>query len=198
MTAQVVDSKRQSTLDSCGAFASTMCALHCAACALLPATLTTLGLGFMIGHKTEWVLTIIAVVFAIAALVLSWRSHRNLLIMAALSIGITGLLTARVLEGNAHHDEHHDVHHADAHDIDSQDTKAHAEKSGNATSATTAHSQMHAEAAHTDSETHGEGHMEIELLSISAGILIVIGHISNLVILRRKKKDALTAECTVA
>jgi hypothetical protein len=86
----------------------------------------------------------------------------------------------------------------DAHDIDSQGTTAHAEKSDHATSATTAHSKMHAEAAQTDSETHGEGHMEIELLSISAGILIVIGHISNLVILRRKRKDALAAECAVA
>ena len=106
MTTQTVKTKRGRTLDGYGAFASTICALHCAACALLPATLTAIGLGFLIGHETEWLLTVFAVFFASAAFVLSWRSHKNLFIMASLSIGIVGLLSARVLEGGAHHDNH--------------------------------------------------------------------------------------------
>jgi hypothetical protein len=189
MTAQIIKTKGAGTLDGYGAFASTICALHCAACALLPATLTTLGLVFLIGHETEWLLTVIAVLFASAALVLSWRSHRNVLIIRWLSLGIAGLLSARVLEGQAHHG----AHHADAIENNHHDTSPHANAPDHETHVTTPHNEIHAETEHTEAEAHGDGHMEIEFLSISAGILIAIGHLSNLAVIRRTRKDALAA-----
>jgi hypothetical protein len=37
-----------------GAVGSSLCAVHCALCALLPAALSALGLRFPIGHEVEW------------------------------------------------------------------------------------------------------------------------------------------------
>ena len=68
-------------VDKFGAFASTLCAIHCAFCAILPALLASgaLGAGFLVerkkwvdvlvGHEAEWVFTLVAVAFAGIALI---------------------------------------------------------------------------------------------------------------------------------
>lgn len=184
-------------VDRFGALASTTCAIHCAVCALVPAALATVGLDFLIGHDVEWTLTVIAVAFGIGAIVLSWRSHRNTLILAALSVGIVGLLAARILEGG-HHDHHGEASHAephvestedgdhhDAHGDPEQSNVKHAEGAGD-----NHHEKEAAHDAHDEKhDDHGDGHMSIELLSIFAGGILVVGHLGNLALLRRKKEE---------
>ena len=101
-------------VDQAGAVASTLCAIHCAICALLPAAFGALGLGMLLSQTAEWAFTLVAVSIAAGALVLSWRQYRSIAVAGLLSLGIVGLLASRVLEmGSDHH--HHGEHHADHH-----------------------------------------------------------------------------------
>lgn len=89
-------------LDRLGALASSLCAVHCAVCALLPAAFGALGLGFLLGHEAEWLFTLIAIAFALGALTVGWRRHRSVIVAGLLTSGVAGLLTARGLEVDAH------------------------------------------------------------------------------------------------
>ena len=51
-------------LNRLGAITSTVCALHCALCALAPALLSILGLSVLISHEAEWIFTILASIIA--------------------------------------------------------------------------------------------------------------------------------------
>ena len=100
-------------LDRFGAVASSLCALHCALCAFLPIVFSAVGLGFLIGHEAEWVLTMVAIAFAGGALFWGWAQHRSVYVAGLLTLGIVGLLASRGLEmGSGHHD-HHGSHHAE-------------------------------------------------------------------------------------
>ena len=61
--------RRGEPIDRFGAVASTLCALHCALCAALPALLGMLGLGVLLDQRAEWIFTVVALLFATAALV---------------------------------------------------------------------------------------------------------------------------------
>ncbi len=114
--------RRNEGVDRLGMIASSLCAVHCAVCALLPAALGALGLGALLGHEAEWVFTLIAIGFAAGALALGWRRHRSLRVAGLLLVGMIGLLASRGIEAGAGHEhgEHHDEHAselvADAHD----------------------------------------------------------------------------------
>ena len=103
------------TVDRIGAIASSLCAVHCAVVALLPAVLGSLGLGALLGHEAEWVFTIIAIAFAAGAAILGWRRHKSNAVLAILAIGIVGLLASRGIEMSGGHHDHGD-HHAHGHD----------------------------------------------------------------------------------
>ena len=60
---------RSDWTDRVGATVSSLCAVHCAVCALLPAAFGILGLGFLLGQEAEWALTLTAVAFGSGALV---------------------------------------------------------------------------------------------------------------------------------
>lgn len=110
--------------DRAGAVASTLCAIHCAISALLPVVFTMLGLGFLLNHAAEWVLTAIAAAFAAIALALAVRNNRPSYIPALLALGIVGLLASRVLEASeGDHDGPHSEHASAA---AAQNTHAHA------------------------------------------------------------------------
>lgn len=94
------------TLDRFGAVASSACAVHCAIAAFLPALFGALGLGFLIGHRAEWGLTLLAIALAAGALIRGWRRHRALGAAALLALGIVGLLASRAVEGSTGHGEH--------------------------------------------------------------------------------------------
>ena len=85
-------------LDRLGTIASSVCALHCALCALAPALLTLSGLGVLISHEFEWAFTLVAAILAIAAAVKgvcpcgSWKAP------AMLFTGVIVLSIARFSE----------------------------------------------------------------------------------------------------
>lgn len=93
-----------SQIDRVGMFASSACAIHCALGALVPGALSAMGLTALLSHEAEWALTLAAVGFASAALVLGWRRHRSGAVLGALAIGITGLIAARFAEEAGGHE----------------------------------------------------------------------------------------------
>lgn len=117
-----------SAVDKCGAVASSLCAIHCLLCALFPAVFSLLGLGVLLGQKAEWIFTLIAIGFALVALVFSWRRYRSVAVATLLVLGIAGLLTSRVLEmGGDHHHGHHGHHEKTHHDKHGSKDHAHKE-----------------------------------------------------------------------
>ena len=96
-------------MDRFGAFAGSLCALHCAACALLPSLFAALGVAFLLSSMVEWGLTLMAVGVAGTALVFGWLRHRSWKVAVLLGLGILGLLGSRVMEevGGEHHGDEH-------------------------------------------------------------------------------------------
>lgn len=95
MTSVAIEPRGTDRLDRVGAVASSLCAVHCAVCALLPAAFGALGMGSLLGHEAEWVFTLIAVAFAAGALISGWRRHRSVWVAGLLALGIAGLLASR-------------------------------------------------------------------------------------------------------
>ena len=58
-------SKSHWNVDKFGALASTLCAIHCVACAFIPAAFAILGMELFLEHEAEWGLTLIAITFAL-------------------------------------------------------------------------------------------------------------------------------------
>ena len=194
-------------LDKFGAVASSLCALHCAICALLPAAFGALGLGFLLNQEAEWGLSLFAIAFAAGALLQGWRIHRSTLVMGLMSIGIVGLLASRGLEMGSSHDHHghgeHDAHsveadhHDDHHGEEAHGTKAHAEHQDDphAEGGAKAHAEHqddhhegehHGAEAHAGHSEHGEEEHSDWLHSLGAavgvlgGLLLFTGHLLNI------------------
>ena len=85
-------------VDRMGAFASTLCAIHCAVCAFLPAALGALGIGFLIGHEAEWIFTVLASILAIAAAIKGYYTYGSWKKPMMFVAGIVILLIARSTE----------------------------------------------------------------------------------------------------
>ena len=209
-------------IDQAGAVASTLCAIHCAICALLPAAFGALGLGMLMSQTAEWAFTLVAVSIAGGALVLSWRQHRSVAVASLLSLGIVGLFASRVLEmGSDHH--HHGDHHADHHGEEHHDEVAYAENSHHDSTGETHgdhhdeghgekhvaddhsskkhhehHGEEHHEDHHDEHEGEEDGHDDDHTLGASVGIaggmLLLFGHILNIGT-SRKRKTACAEEC---
>lgn len=90
-------------IDRLGLVASTACALHCAATALVPTALTVLGASALLEHEAEWVFTLVAVGVASLALALGLRKRGVSGATLGLGLGIAGLLAARLLEDMGGH-----------------------------------------------------------------------------------------------
>ena len=212
-------------IDQAGAVASTLCAIHCAICALLPAAFGALGLGILLSQTAEWAFTIVAVSIAGGALVLSWREHRSVAVAGLLSLGIVGLLASRVLEmGSDHH--HHGEHHADHHGEEHHDEVAHAEDAHHDSTAEKhedhhdeGHDEKHVAGGHEhedhSTEKHQDGHKEDHhddhegeegghdddnhtlgaSVGVAGGMLLLFGHILNIGT-SRKRKTVCEEECS--
>ena len=175
-------------VDRFGAVASTLCAAHCAVAALLPVAFSALGLSFLVGHEAEWIFTLLAVGFALAALVVSWRQHRSLKVAALLSLGIIGLLASRGLEMNSgHHGHHEESHHAaEAH----QKEAAHKPDEHHEAHEKDSHDEHHeAHGKESHGENEGFGHAAGTLVGVLGGLLLLGGHVSNLRLGRRPPED---------
>jgi hypothetical protein len=103
MSQRLVLNGRGDAIDRFGMLASTLCAAHCALCALLPALLGTLGLGVLSSHEAEWGFTLVAVVLALGALWLGYRRHRSGRIAVVFGVGIVALVLSRFIEAFAGH-----------------------------------------------------------------------------------------------
>lgn len=166
-------------VDWFGLAASSLCAVHCAVSALLPAAFGVLGLEILLAHQAEWVFTLVAVAFAAGALALGWRRHRSTWIMAWLVLGILGLLVSRGLEsGSAHHGHHGDLHHSEA-------ANATPAEDG---SAVRLHEHRAESTAHPRSSAalHDQGaHIAGTAVGALAGVALLIGHAFNIRSTRR-------------
>ena len=187
---QTADSSSNSTAendwtDRIGATVSSLCAVHCAVCALLPAAFGALGVGFLLGHETEWALTLTAVAFGFGALLMGWRQHRSVLVAVCLSLGIVGLLTSRGLEmTGGHHEAHGEQHHAQ----EGHENEHKAERDHESEHVAGAHGEeQHQEAEHHDHG--GAGHGLGAGIGVLAGLVLFFGHMFNLRALRRCREE---------
>ena len=186
-------------VDKIGALASSLCAIHCALCALLPAAFGAIGLGFLMGHEAEWAFTLFAIAFAGGALALGWRRHRSRAVVAVLLLGIVGLLASRAIEmgsghhdhhghGERHHQEHEDAraseqgHHEDEHHHDHQDDDAHhaSHAQHGEHGEHGEHGDAHAASEHGAHEDEGGAHLFGAIVGVLAGLMLLIGHVMNL------------------
>ena len=182
--------------DRLGSIASSVCAVHCALCGLLPIALTTFGLGFLISHEVEWLFSITAILLGLVAAVLGWRQHRSFRVVSVLGIGIVLLLASRGLEAGmgheAHHDgpEHHDTHgHHDA--PQHHDTHGHHD-------APTHHDDAAPVGGHGHNDTHSlleePLHLAGTLVGVFAGFLLLVGHLLNIRASRRCREECCAPE----
>ena len=176
--------------DRFGAVASSLCALHCAVCALLPTIFAVLGVGFLLTHEAEWILNIIAILFGVFSLRLAVRTHRFRPVMVLLCVGIVGLMIGRGLEmvaDHGHHGGEHDAHasvddhHEDGHHDDGEqadeEPKHEADEAG--------HADKH------DNHAEGDGlHMLGAGVGVLSGLLLFSGHLLNLRTLRRRREES--------
>ena len=194
----------EGNVDKIGVIASTICAIHCAVCALLPFAFVGLGLGFLMSPEIEWALTLGAVAFATVALIQGWRIHRSLFPTGFLILGIIGLMTSRGIEMTSghhdhhdehHHSEHHDEHHhienhSENHSENHHEKSAHAEeKAVAALHASTSHHEEH----HKDDDHHAEegdsAHTLGGLIGLLGGFILVLGHIFNIRVSQRCREE---------
>lgn len=178
MTSVAIEPRGTDRLDRVGAVASSLCAVHCAVCALLPAAFGALGMGALLGHEAEWVFMLIAVAFAAGALISGWRRHRSVWVAGLLALGIAGLLASRGLETGAAHSEHHgEAHHPTTdHEASSRDAVVHAAQP----IAPPADERGGQYSAHADA-THFAG----TAVGIFAGLTLMLGHMLNICTARR-------------
>ncbi len=139
-------------VDRIGAVASSLCAVHCAICALLPAAFGALGVGALLGQEAEWIFTLVAIGFAAGALVLGWRRHRSVGVATLLVIGMMGLLASRGIEAGHEHGQHHG------------DTQAH---------------EHHAQRAEHHEPGSVRGAVGVAV-GVVAGLSLLTGHLLNL------------------
>ena len=166
-------SKNTTRLDRAGVAASCLCAVHCAACAFMPAAFGALGLGFMFSEGAEWAFVGISVTFALGTQFFTPKNQGTRLSTTILLIGIFGLLAARGLETVSHHEEHHSNSHA-VHDV--QDAKQVVVNTS--TEEHTAHPPAHS--SHGHSETGEAVHLAGTIVGLLAGLFLVLGHILNI------------------
>lgn len=177
---------KTSWADRWGTVASSVCALHCAVCALLPAALAGLGLGALLSQKAEWAFTLIAVALGGIALVVGWRVHRSRKVAGLLALGIVGLLSSRGLEMGGEHGHHGDEH---------SEVSAHEGDHHEGEEAQASHQDSHSEAGehgdhHGEEEGHNDAlHMAGAGIGVFGGLLLVFGHLLNIRTTRRVRED---------
>ena len=184
-------------IDRIGVVASSLCATHCALSALLPAVFSALGLGLLLSHEAEWAFTLIAVMVALSSAFFSWRQARSKLVIVCLLLGVAGLLSSRLIEmseaphGHGHHSaEHHSAEHHSADRSEQHHDAPHAEPHGSPRASEevlTSHAQPHREGQLAAHEEHDDsGHLLGLIVAILAGVFLLLGHISNIRILRQR------------
>jgi hypothetical protein len=96
----------ESAVDRFGAFASMLCAVHCALLPVIFGVLPALGLGFLANHAFESAFITFAITLATISLAFGLRKHGSYRAFLFLVPGI-GLLIVGVLVGSSHVDGWH-------------------------------------------------------------------------------------------
>jgi len=202
-----MNANQEPWIDRFGATASSLCAVHCAVCALLPAAFAALGLGVLLSHKAEFGLALVAIVLGLFAMRLAWKTHRSPQVTALLALGILGLMSSRGLEMSSTHDHHgehghmadshHETHEEPHHDHGSDGHH----DNGHASGEHDAHDDEHHGDEHHDDEHHDDEHHDDEHhdddglhlagagIGILGGLLLAIGHILNLRAVARCREE---------
>ncbi|MEM1206456.1 MAG: MerC family mercury resistance protein [Acidobacteriota bacterium] len=178
---------RGERIDRFGVVASSLCAIHCAATALLPAAFGILGLGWLLAHEAEWVFTLVAVAFAAGALIFTWRRHRSYGVVVLLVLGIVGLLASRGIESaSAHHGHHEDPHAAHVEHGEEGEhgsAESHRDHDGETT-------DDHHDGAGADGDSHGDLHLLGTVVGVLAGLFLMAGHLLSIRMTRRRSGDS--------
>ena len=178
-------------IDRLGTVASCLCAIHCAACALLPAALSTLGLGLLFSPVAEWVFTLVAIAFAVGTLIINWKQTRSRLVIIFFTFGIIGLLASRMIEESTGHHDHLGAH---PHPVETSQVLEKAKMADSNKDHQTVeshahvHTDHHEEAAVSATDEH-TNHTTGLIVGILAGLFLVIGHILNIRTLRQSQID---------
>jgi len=86
------------SLDKAGAWASGLCAIHCAAVALAPGLLMAVGLGGALTHEFEWATTGAAVLIGILAGIQGFRTHGSWGILGGFLTMAWAMVAVRLLD----------------------------------------------------------------------------------------------------
>ena len=189
-----LDSKEpeNNRVDKFGIVASSLCALHCAVCAFLPAIFGIIGLDLLSTQESEWAFTFIAIAFATGALMWSRRGHRSNMVAGTLAAGIIFLLASRFLEmGSDHHHDHSTEHHTESHHDEKNDKESnhHDEHHNDKPHEEDHHKDSSKEKHHPESADHHDDHNDEDseashvfgaTVGILGGILLLFGHILNI------------------
>lgn len=89
---------RSSLTDLAGTAASTLCAVHCGAVALLPGVLAAAGLAWLLNEDLEWLFVATAAALGSCAAWLGYAAHRRHVVVWWLLLSSAGLLVSRLLE----------------------------------------------------------------------------------------------------
>lgn len=91
-------------LDAVGAFASFLCALHCAAMPLLLSTVPLAGIEVLADHRIERVFVVLAASFGLVVIGAGYCRHRLKLVAALYLVGVAALMYGAFasLHGVAH------------------------------------------------------------------------------------------------
>ena len=192
----VVDTRNESDVkgkgdaaDRFGAVASSLCALHCAICAMAPALFGAIGLGVLLSPAVENGLALVAILFAAFAMLIAWRQKRSTLILSLLALGVLGLILSRGLEMGGHHDHHAEAHHAEVSEGDEHEGKDEHEGRDEHEGKDERPEDEHAEGHH---EAHEGGDMTHALggaVGVLAGLTLLTGHLLNLDAARKRRED---------
>src|SRR5690349_16997900 len=76
------------SLDTAGATASFLCAIHCALMPLVITLLPLIGLAFLADHRVEWALFGLSAIVGVSSLCFGYREHRSRRALAILAVGL--------------------------------------------------------------------------------------------------------------
>jgi hypothetical protein len=89
-------------LDTMGATASTLCAVHCALMPMVVTSLPFIGLSILADEATENFGLFLSASLGVSSLSLGYRKHRSRQALATLVLGLVFLALGRVVEGRAY------------------------------------------------------------------------------------------------